>query len=159
MVPALYNNLKRIIQTDAHVMIMSEMVHDARVVRMNVEHRPETIRTWQGDSIGWWEGDTLVVESTNFRSFTQGRGGSENMKVTERFTKQAKGEVLYRFTVDDPAVWTAPWTGEYIWRTTGESVYEYACHEGNYAMGNVMRGARLLEQEALSKRGTGSGDE
>ena len=156
--PALYNNYKQIVQTDEHVVILIEMNHDGRIVRLNSEHPPAHIKKWLGDSIGWWEDDTLVVESTNFRPGTQGRGGSENMKVTERFTKQSNGDLLYRFTVEDSAVWTAPWTGEYVWRPSGERVYEYACHEGNYAMGNVMRGARLLEEEALSKRGTGGNE-
>ena len=97
------------------------------------------------------KGDTLVVESTNFRPGTQGRGGTENLKVTERFS-WTEGGVRYRFTVEDPTVWTAPWTGEYLWRPTEEKVYEYACHEGNYALGTIMRGARLLEREALEKR-------
>ena len=147
--PSLYNNYKRIVQGDDYVMILIEMNHDARIVRLNSEHPPSEITKWLGDSIGWWDGDTLVVETTNFRPGTQGRGGSETMTVTEHFTKQGDGDVLYRFTVDDPAVWTAPWTGEYVWKTSGERVYEYACHEGNYSFGNIMRGARLLEQEAL----------
>ena len=149
--PSLYNNFKRIVQTDDHVMILIEMNHDARIVRLDSEHPPESITTWLGDSIGWWEGDTLVVKSKNFRPGTQGRGGTESLTVTERFTKQASGDVLYRFTVEDPAVWTEPWTGEYVWRSTDSRVFEYACHEGNYAMGNIMRGARLLEREAKGK--------
>ena len=145
--PSLYNNFKRIVQTEDHVMILIEMNHDARVVRMNSEHMPPEIRTWLGDSIGWWEGDTLVVDTTNFRPGVQGRGGSENLHVVERFSRTDSGDLLYRFTVEDPTVWTAPWTGEYVWRTSDDRVYEYACHEGNYAMGNIMRGARLLEQD------------
>ena len=154
--PALYNNHKQIVQTEDSLMILIEMVHDARIVRLSSKgraeaHPPTQIKKWLGDSIGWWDGDTLVVESTNFLPGSQGRGGSEKMTVTERFTKQEDGDILYRFTVDDSTVWSAPWTGEYIWRATGERVYEYACHEGNYAMGNIMRGARLLEREALSE--------
>ena len=148
--PALYNNVKRIVQAEDHVMIQIEMNHDARIVRLVSERPPEEIRTWLGDSIGWWDGDTLVVESTNFRPGVQARGGSENLVVTERFS-QAEGGLLYRFTVEDDSVWTAPWTGEYLWRATDQKVFEYACHEGNYALGGIMRGARLLEQEALSK--------
>ena len=149
--PALYNNVKRIVQTDDHVMVLIEMNHDARIARFDGEHPPEEIRTWLGHSIASWAGDTLVVESTNFRPGTQGRGGTENLKVTERFS-WTEGGVRYRFTVEDPTVWTAPWTGEYLWRPTEEKVYEYACHEGNYALGTIMRGARLLEREALEKR-------
>ncbi len=152
--PSLYNNFKRVVQSDDHVMFMLEMNHDARVVRIDSEHPPEDITTWLGDSIGWWDGDTLVVKSKNFRPGTQGRGGTGTLVVTERFTKQASGDMIYRFTVEDPAVWTEPWTGEYVWRATSEKVYEYACHEGNYAMGGIMRGARLLESEALAEKQT-----
>ena len=151
--PGLYNNFKRIVQTESHVVIVLEMVHDARIVRMDSEHPPAHVRKWLGDSIGWWEGDTLVVETTNFRREAgPGRGGSENARVIERFTKRENGDVLYGFTVDDPTVWTASWTGEYVWRATDDRLFEYACHEGNYALGNIMRGARLLEQDALQAK-------
>ena len=149
--PSLYNNYKSIVQTEDSVMILIEMVHDARVVRMNSEHPPAEIRKWLGDSIGWWEGDTLVVDTTNLHPKAVLRGGSENMHVVEHFTKLADGNVLYRFTLEDDTVWTAPWTGEYIWRASENKVYEYACHEGNYSMGNILRGARLLEAETLGK--------
>jgi hypothetical protein len=146
--PSLYNNFKRIVQTDDYVVILLEMVHDARVVRMNSKHPGPEVKKWLGDSIGWWEGDTLVVETTNFRRESgPGRGGSENAKVTERFTRMADGNVLYGFTVEDPTTWTASWTGEYVWRASDDRVFEYACHEGNYALGNIMRGARLLEKD------------
>ncbi|MEZ5550048.1 MAG: hypothetical protein R3E82_04095 [Pseudomonadales bacterium] len=148
--PSLYNNFKRIVQTDDHVMILLEMVHDARIVRMNSEHPGPEVKKWLGDSIGWWEGDTLVVDTTNFHPQTRpARGGSENAHVVERFTKLPNGDLNYRFTVEDPSVWTAPWTGEYIWRASDQQVYEYACHEGNYAMEGILRGARLLESEAM----------
>ncbi len=107
---------------------------------------------WLGDSIGWLDDDTLVVETSNFHPESSIRGGSENLHVVERFTMQADGNLLYGFTVEDDTVWTAPWTGEYIWRASDDRVYEYACHEGNYAMGNVLRGARLLEKEALAAK-------
>ena len=146
--PSLYNNYKRIVQTEDHVMILIEMVHDARVVRMNSEHLPASLTGHMGDSIGWWEGDTLVVDTTNFNARSgQARGGSENAHIIERFSLMDDGNVLYRFTVDDPTVWTASWTGEYVWRASDEKVYEYACHEGNYSMGGILRGARLLESE------------
>ena len=146
--PSLYNNYKSIVQTEDYVMILIEMVHDARIVRMNSEHPGPGVKRWLGDSIGWWEDDTLVVDTTNFHPEASIRGGSENLHVVERFTMLADGNLLYRFTVEDDTVWTAPWTGEYIWRASDDRVYEYACHEGNYAMGNVLRGARLLEKEA-----------
>ena len=154
--PSLYNNYKRIIQTEDHVMILIEMVHDARVVRMNVPHRDASLRSHMGDSIGWWEDDTLVVETTNFNARSgQARGGSEKLKVTERFERLESGDLRYKFTVEDPDVWTAPWTGEYVWRASEEKVYEYACHEGNYSMGGILRGARLLEREAVQSDSAG----
>jgi hypothetical protein len=155
--PALYNNYKRIEQTDDHVVILLEMVHDARIIRLQregrtVEHPGPEVQRWLGDSIGWWEDDSLVVDTTNFLPQEElPRGGSAAKHVVERFTMLPGGDVLYRFTVEDDSTWTAPWTGQYVWRASEESVYEYACHEGNYAMENVLRGARLLEAEALGQ--------
>ena len=150
MLPVLYNNAKRIVQTEDHVMILVEMVHDARIVRIGGEHVPEDERRWLGDSIGRWEGDTLVVETTNFIDRPALFLASRNLKVTERFTRVNADDLLYAFTVEDPTVWSAPWSGEYLWPGTPAKVYEYACHEGNYAMGNILRGARLLEDETRS---------
>ena len=157
--PTLYNNYKRIVQTDEHVMILIEMVHDARIVRMNSEHPPKYVQRWLGDSIGHWEGDTLVIDTTNFiPASRQARGGSADMQVIEKFTPQDDGNLRYSFTVNDPAVWTQPWGGEYIWRSSEEKVYEYACHEGNYSMGGILRGARLLESEYISPTTTPSAE-
>ncbi len=154
--PSLYNNYKRIIQSKDHVMILIEMVHDARIVRLNSEHQPAHVRSHMGDSIGWWEGDTLVVDTTNFLAKSgQGRGSSENLHVIERFTPQANGDLLYAFTVDDPSTWTASWSGEYAWRSSDDKVYEYACHEGNYSMSGILKGARLLESEQQAASGGG----
>ncbi len=151
--PSLYNNFKQIVQTDDHVMILLEMVHDARIVRLSSEHPPANVKKWLGDSIGWWEGDTLVVETTNFRrESAPGRGGSENARVIERFTRRPDGNLLYGFTVEDKTAWTASWSGEYIWRASADRLFEYACHEGNYALGNIMRGARLLEKDHLAAK-------
>ena len=147
MLPALYNNHKRIVQSEDTILILIEMVHDARVVRMNAEHDPPHIKKWLGDSIGWWEGDTLVVETTNFRDTPAFSQGSENMKVTERFRLESADSLIYTFTVEDPTVWTAPFTGEYSWPRTDNKVFEYACHEANYSFEGIMRGARLLEAE------------
>jgi hypothetical protein len=152
MLPVLYNNLKRIVQTDDHVMIMVEMVHDARIVRLNSQHLPPHMKRWLGDSIGWWEGDTLVVDTTNFHPNAGFRGASENLHVVERFSKLDDGNLLYSFTVEDPTVWTASWSGEYAWPRSEDKVFEYACHEGNYALGGIMRGARLLEAEAMQAK-------
>jgi hypothetical protein len=143
-----YNNTKQIVQTPEYVMILNEMVHDARIVRLNSKHQPAHIRSWMGDSIGWWEGDTLVIETTNFTSKTRYQGTTENLKVTERISRLDDKHLLYRFTIDDPGTFTQPWSGEYPWRPADGELYEYACHEGNHAMGNIMRGARLLENEA-----------
>ena len=152
MLPVLYNNLKKIVQTPDTVMILVEMVHDARIIRMNAEHAPDDIRKWLGDSVGHWEDDTLVVDTTNFTDKPALGGASRNLHVVERFSRLEDGSLLYGFTVDDPTVWTKPWSGEYTWRPTPERIYEYACHEGNYSFGGILRGARLLEEEALGKK-------
>ncbi len=157
MLPVLYNNQKRIVQTESHLMILIEMVHDARIVRIGGEHAPEAERRWLGDSVGWWEDDTLVIETTNFSDRPALFLASRNLKVTERLTRLNRNDLLYSFTVEDPTVWTEPWSGEYLWPGNRNKVYEYACHEGNYAMGNILRGARLLEDEARAPR-AGSGE-
>ena len=148
----LYNNLHQIVQTRDSVLILNEMVHDARIIRMNAEHLPPTIRKWMGDSIGRWEGDTLVVDTTNFSDKTRFSGSSENLHIVERFTRVDAKTLLYRFTVEDPSTWTRPWTGEYTWPATDEQLFEYACHEGNYAMGNILRGARLKEAKRAATK-------
>ena len=147
-----YNNLHQIVQTPNYVMILTEMVHDARVVRIGGEHLPKTIRKWMGDSVGRWEGDTLVVDTTNFTDKTRFRGSSENLHVVERFRRIDDRSLLYRFTVEDPSTWAMPWTGEYIWPATNDLMYEYACHEGNYALGDILRGARAKEAEEAARR-------
>ena len=141
-----YNNLHQIVQTPTQIVILTEMVHDARVIRMNDKHLPPTIRKWLGDSIGRWEGDTLVVDTTNFTDKTRFRGSSDRLHVVERFTRTDAASVRYQFTIDDPTTWERSWTGEYTWPITKERVYEYACHEGNYAMTNILKGARLKEK-------------
>lgn len=134
MLPVLYNNTKRIVQTEDYVMILVEMNHDARIIRMNAEHEPTEVRRWLGDSIGRWDGDTLVVDTTNFRDQTGLGSASRDLHVIERFTRFNDNTLHYEFTVDDPATWTAPWKGDYTWPATEERVYEYACHEGKYAL-------------------------
>jgi hypothetical protein len=146
-----YNNLHRIVQTPGYVMIETEMIHDARIVRMNQPHVPPTIRKWLGDSVGRWEGDTLVIDTTNFTDKTRFRGSSANLHVEERISRIDDKTLLYQFTVDDPHTWTKPWKGEYTWPATSDLMYEYACTEGNYALGDILRGARLLEKEAAHK--------
>jgi len=142
-----YNNLHQIVQTPDSVMILTEMVHDARIVRMNAQHLPKTMRRWMGDSVGHWEGDTLVVDTTNFTNQTRFRESTGNLHVVERFSRIDAHTLLYRFTVEDPSTWDRPWTGEY----TNEPIYEYACHEANYALEDILRGARAREAEAAEK--------
>ena len=133
--------------------------HDARVIRLDSKHDDSGVRKWLGDSIGWWEGDTLVVSTKNFRDRPGLGGASRDLHVTERFSRLDEDTLHYEFTVDDPATWTQPWKGDYLWPETTNKVYEYACHEGNYAMGAIMRGARLLEEEALAVAAETSGVE
>ncbi len=152
--PVMYNNLKRIIQTDSTVIIINEMNHDARVVRMNAEHLPAGVTKWMGDSVGRWEGDTLVVSTKNFRDQTALFLGSEELHVEERFSRIDDKTIRYAFTVTDPN-WNEPWSGEYPWPAAEDKMFEYACHEGNYALGGILRGARILEEEALTEAGAG----
>jgi hypothetical protein len=151
-----YNNLHQIVQTSDSVMILTEMVHDARVVRMNAQHVPPAIRKWMGDSVGHWEGDTLVIDTTNFTDKTRFRGSTTNLHVIERITRTGPHSLLYRFIVDDPATWTRPWTGEMTWPATDKQLYEYACHEANYALADILSGARLREKEEAEKTGNGA---
>ena len=158
MLPSFYNNNYQIVQTRDHLMILSEMVHDVRIIPL--DGRPhEDIRQWTGDSRGHWEGDTLVVETINFNGrrgwfgtpMTEGGGGKrldQKMKVIERFTRTAPDILLYQFTVDDPGMFTKPWSGEIPMRAIPGPIYEYACHEGNYSMPLILSGARAEEKKA-----------
>ncbi|MGO4885509.1 MAG: hypothetical protein ACLP59_32500 [Bryobacteraceae bacterium] len=148
MLPVLYNNNYQIVQTPENVMILVEMVHDVRIIRMNATHAPPSVRQWLGDSVGHWEGDTLVVDTTNFTDKTRFRGSTENLHVVERFTRLDAGTILYRATIEDPAAFSRPWTVEYPFLTTPGPIYEYACHEGNYALTDILGGARKKEAEA-----------
>jgi hypothetical protein len=148
-----YNDLHQIVETPDSIMILTEMVHDARIVRMNAQHLPANIRRWMGDSVGHWEGDTLVIDSTNFTDKTRFRGSTENLHVVERLKRLDAKTLLYRFTVEDKNTWDKPWTGEMTWPLTTQPIYEYACHEGNYALGDVMRGARHQEAEESAAKG------
>ena len=151
MLPVLYNNLKQIVQSKDTVVILNEMVHDARVVRINGKHEPADIRRWMGDSIGRWEGDTLVVDTTNFNDDPALFGGTKNLHVIERFKRIDAKSLLYQFTVEDSSTWTKPWSGEILWPATDQRIYEYACHEGNYSFAGILKGARMLEADVEKK--------
>jgi len=145
MLPVLYNNNYQIVQTPDAIMILVEMVHDVRVIRMNAQHESPVLGKWLGDSIGHWDGDTLVVETINVRPENRFRGASDKFKVTERFKLVEPGTILYRATIDDPEAYAKPWTIEYPFVATSGPVYEYACHEGNYSMQDILGGARKME--------------
>ena len=153
MINGLYNNHYQIVQTKDAVMIMSEMITWARIVRMDQPHNPNAIHPLFGDAVGHWDGGALVVETTGFAPVRAMQAVpanlSESAKVTERFTRVSATELLYEFTVDDPVFYTQPWKGETTWRSEGEAVYEYACHEGNYAMEGILKGARVREAKGL----------
>ena len=140
-----YNNNYTIVQTPDHVVIMAEMVHDARIIRIGDGPRlPEHIRPWMGDSWGHWEGDVLVVETTNIHPLHQ--YSSAEMKVTERFSRMSEDAILYEFLIDDPSTYVESWGGQVPMTALDGQVYEYACHEGNYALSNILSGARFQER-------------
>jgi hypothetical protein len=150
MLPGSYNNHYQLVQTDDHVLIVNEMVHETRIIPLDGRpFPPAEIRQWRGSSRGRWEGDSLVVETRNRRADTPFRGSSENMHLTERFTRVADDVLLYEFTVDDPEAFTRPWTVQITsQRVEDELMYEYACHEGNKSMSGILGGARAAERAA-----------
>jgi hypothetical protein len=149
MVPAGYNNNYQILQTRDYVAISIEMIHDARIIPLDGRpHLPSTVRQWMGDSRGHWEGDTLVVDTTNFTDKTRFRGADRNLHVVERFTRISPDTIRYRFTIDDPTAFTQPWTGEIAMSKAAGPLYEYACHEGNYSLSTMLAGARAQEKAA-----------
>src|SRR5690606_13081310 len=145
MLPTAYNNNYQIVQSSDTVAILTEMVHQVRRIPTDGSpHLPSHVRQWFGDSRGHWEGDTLVVETRNFKGELHGRlrAADENLRVVERFTRVAPDILLYEFTVDDPTVWTQPWSGEIPLTRIDGLLYEYACHEGNRGMENILSAAR-----------------
>jgi hypothetical protein len=153
MVPAGYNNNHQIVQTPEYVAIYSEMMHDARIIPLVARpHLPNNVRQWFGDSRGRWEGNTLVVETTNFTDKTNFRGASENLRLTERFTRVDQDTLLYQFTVDDPRSFQKPWSGEIPMKKTAGPIFEYACHEGNYSLVNTLSTVRAEEKAEATKR-------
>jgi len=147
-IPSFY----RIVQTDTHVVIFTEWVHDARIVRLNGTHLPPSFRSWLGDSIGHYEGQTLVVDTTNFRRDTRNLDSGEHLHVVERFTRVDAQTLRYRVTVEDPDTWATPWTAEWPFRATDHALFSVECHEGNYAIENFLRGARADERRAKAVR-------
>jgi len=160
MLPGNYNDNYQIVQSRGSVAILAEMGYVLRVIPIGSQpHLASNIRQWTGDPRGHWEGDTLVVESTNFTARGRNRFGvvfdgptDENLRVTERFTRTGPDTILYRATVDDPTIYTKPWTVEVPLNKTQDPVYEYACHEGNYGMQGILSGQRTLEQKAAGRR-------
>jgi hypothetical protein len=153
MTPGAYNNHLQIVQTAGYVVLVTEMVHDVRVVPIDGHpHLPPHLRQYKGDSRGRWEGGTLVVDTTNFRRETSLRGSSASMHLVERFTRVDADTLVYEFTVEDPTTWTRPWTVNFPMRKVPGPIYEYACHEGNYALPNILSGARAHELELTAKQ-------
>jgi hypothetical protein len=158
MMGTLYNSTYQFVQTDDYVVILVEMVHDARIIptfataaEARANHRPDVLNAWLGDSTGWYEDGTLVVETININPQQMEQSSvpiSADGKITERFTRYSEDEIVYQFTVDDANLYTQPWTAELSFHATDGQMYEYACHEGNYAMPGILAGARLLEAEA-----------
>jgi hypothetical protein len=155
MTPGAYNNNFQLFQNAGYVVILNEMVHQARLVPLH--GRPHgTIRQWHGDPRGRWEGDTLVVDTTQFYRETSLAGSSASMRLVERFTRVDADTLLYEFTVDNPSTWTKPWTAQIPMKKSQDQMYEYACHEGNYGMLNMLEGARAQEKaaEEAGKKGS-----
>jgi len=156
MLSSAYNNNYQILQTPGYVVIFIEMIHDVRIIPLDGRpHLASNIRQWLGDPRGHWEGNTLVVDSTNFTDKNPFRGSDRNLHLTERFTRIDPDTILYRFTVEDPTAFTRAWTGEAPLTRTPGPIYEYACHEGNYGMANILSGARAEEKamEEAARKG------
>jgi hypothetical protein len=147
--PVGYNSNLQIVQGPGYVAIVQEMIHDVRIIPTDGSaHVASNIRQWFGDSRGHWEGDTLVVDTTNFTDRTAFRGSSENLHVVERFSRQPDDSILYKFTVEDPSTWEKSWSGEFPMTKIDGPIFEYACHEGNYGMRNNLSGARAEDKAA-----------
>jgi hypothetical protein len=155
---AAYMSVYRIMQSPDYVVISMEKIHDVRVIPLDGRpHVSSKIRHYLGDSRGHWEGDTLVVETTNFHPNGNAMGGlfrfaDQNLRLTERFTRAGANALRYEFTVDDPTVWTKPWTAMVPWTTASGNIYEYACHEGNYSLANMLSAARAEERQEIGSR-------
>ena len=149
MLPAGYNNNVQIVQAPGAVVILSEMIHDARIVPLDGRPRsPASITNVMGDSRGRWDGDTLVVETTNFSRSANFRGSSSGLKLTERFSRTDANTLDYEFTVEDPTTWTRPWTAAWSWARSDGPIYEYACHEANYGLKHILQNGRAVDARA-----------
>jgi hypothetical protein len=149
MLPGGYNNNYQIIQSPGYVVILVEMIHDVRIIPLDGRpHLGSSVRQWMGDSRGHWEGNTLVVDTTDFNGKARFRGADEKMHLTERFTRADPDTLLYEFSVDDPTAFTKPWSAQVPMRTSEGPIFEYACHEGNYGMEGILGGARAEEKKA-----------
>jgi hypothetical protein len=152
LAPWVYDNNYQLIQTKDYVALQAEMIHDTRIIPIsNRAHLPKEVQLWLGDSVGHYEGDTLVVDTTNFGEKNPYRGSDANLHVVERFSRMNANTLLYRFTVDDPTAFLKPWSGEYTLAADAGPIYEYACHEGNYALPNLLRGAQVQAQVQAGK--------
>ena len=152
-----YNNHLQIFQTPGHVAIYTEQIHDARIIPLdNRPHVPNVIGQWKGDSRGHWEGETLVIDTVNFKNteVASFQGSTPNMHLTERISRRDANTILYEYTVTDPAAFTKPWTVRTTWSSFDETIYEFACHEGNYGMAGGLSGARAVERAAAAKAGS-----
>ena len=147
MLPAAYNMNVQIFQTADHVVLLNEMVHNARIIPLDGSAH-SAVPLWTGDSRGRYEGDTLVVETKNFLRETSFRNSSKNLQLTERFQRLDDNTLLYSFTVADPNTWTVPWSVELPMRKSDLPMFEYACHEGNYGMDGTLTGARAIEKRS-----------
>ncbi|HLK48004.1 MAG TPA: hypothetical protein VKT49_07710 [Bryobacteraceae bacterium] len=144
-----YNSNVQIVQGPGYVVIEQEMIHDARIIPTDGRpHLAANVRQWMGDSTGHWEGDTLVVDTTNFTDKTAFQGSTDTLHVVERFTRVANDTLQYEFTVEDPHTWAQPWSAKTFWTKTDDHIYEYACQEGNHGMANNLSGARAVERQA-----------
>jgi hypothetical protein len=152
-----YNSYYQFVQTPTSVAILTERIHDVRVIPLNGgPHLPSSVHLWLGDARGRWDGDTLVVDTTNFSAKSSFRGSDENLHLIERFTRVSPTTINYEFTIDDPTVWTKSWTAMIPLKQSKDQIYEYACHEGNYALPGVLGGARMEERAAANKSTSGS---
>lgn len=153
MAPGAYNNNMQLVQTEDHIMILNEMIHRARIIRLDSEHHTRQIK-WDGDSVGHWEGDTLVVHTQDFYYYQTARGASASMSVTERFTRIDANTLDYDFTVEDIETWDVSWSAKVPMRRTDMPIYEYACHEGNHGLAGILAGWRRYEAMGMNGDGT-----